>query len=564
MSDVYDGFISLMEGQQDPKIVDPFVIKETKYQRGVNVSVRGGLARTAPGWTKIVKLEGDRFQGMKTWSLHSGDRVVIMMSGSLYVFNVNSNSLKNLGLQRDETVPQAFMTQADRWLLLQDGSGKPGYFEESAYGDQFVVIDGDQKLVTGTICAYGHGRIFQVPVYVPGSTANGKMYFLAGDILKPDNPSNIFNLTENMYLNEGYAMSLPNEMGYINGMQFLRNAETGTGLGSLIVMAKHGMSAFAVNTPRADWKNTDIGQVLFLEHGTISPWSIGTINGNVFYRSLDGFRTVAHSSAQGTDVGLSNVPMSGEVQGIIDKDEPACVPFVSAAAADNRIYLTARGYMTAKGARFGSLLVADAAVTRSLAGVDGPIWNGEWKSHPLCGICSALQNELPTLYGVVEYGDELWLCSMAERAPEPTLSRIYTRAMVFSGLKQEKTLKTVELHVSDVTMDTEFAVYYRPYGFSLWALAGRRVMKVSGSRPGSGIIFFGISTKACDPTTSRRLTSGRAFEFCIEWEGNAKVHAFMVSASQDVPAEHVGCDFEAKDPTVPIDGSLIDLDAIDG
>ena len=78
---IYDGFTNLSLGMDAQR--DPFLLPEVQCARGINVTFRGGLAKTRPGFVMdLVNLpKGTEFQGAGVWKLPSGDIIVFVQAG---------------------------------------------------------------------------------------------------------------------------------------------------------------------------------------------------------------------------------------------------------------------------------------------------------------------------------------------------------------------------------------------------------------------------------------------------------------------------------------------------
>ena len=79
MAEVYDGFTGLPLGMNATK--DPFLLPEGQCARAINVTFRGGLARTRPGFVlEVVELPEGTLQGVGRWALETGD-VLVFVTG---------------------------------------------------------------------------------------------------------------------------------------------------------------------------------------------------------------------------------------------------------------------------------------------------------------------------------------------------------------------------------------------------------------------------------------------------------------------------------------------------
>jgi hypothetical protein len=151
--------------------------------------------------------------------------------------------------------------------------------------------------------------------------------------------SDLLRFTETTYLNEGGSFQIPSQMGSIRGMVFQPISDTNTGQGDLLVFGEKGASSFAVANPRDAWKNLSGFQRVALDNiGLVSDRSVVTINNDLFFRSIDGYRTYRHARAQMD--GFNMTPVSVEMNAVMDYDTEYLLGDVSAVYFDNRLMFT--------------------------------------------------------------------------------------------------------------------------------------------------------------------------------------------------------------------------------
>lgn len=519
------GFVSLMDGMHGG--INPQLLKETAYAKGINVSSRRGLIHTRPGFVAetTCAVPAGVFQGAGVWSLNSGDRLVFVVSGRVYAWHTESHALTDLGVLRDASA-QCFLGQVGEYFMIQDGSGAPVVLEE--VGGVPAVYSGAVTFPSGYLFHYVHGRIHGVPKVVPGTTEDGRPYFVSGDVLLPDEPENVLQATETEYWNEGGAHSLPMEMGFIRGLVSFRNASTGTGAGAMLVFGRRGVSAFDMSIERKFWKETALSQVLFFGPGTDSPRSPVAVNSDVAYRADDGIRFIRFSATAVAN-SLSNTPQSSEVEEWLALDARTSLPFVSMAFADNRLLCTAAGVDTRY---FKGLVSLDTALVSAFSGAGSPAYDGLWTGFDFAQVLAADCGGRKAHY-VFTRGPQLYrLDAGAATDPgnTPILSRVITRAFIDTvDLKQ---IKYAEIWASELKVATTFRVWYRPTGYPLWALLGERTLSVpTGSLPQvrrKVRIALDVDSKMCNPATGEALWKAQDFQFALDFEGHAQIDKFRV------------------------------------
>ena len=557
-----DGFVTLIGGMNSG--TDVAVLPAEQYARGINVTARGGLIRSRPGFTKVpVTLPQGDVQGFGVWALHDADRIVVIINGAVVVVSLSDNTVTNLGVLLDTSL-QCFMWQADRFMVIQDGVSKPVVLEEAGGLptvkalrplDQSAEDPAEHTIPiwTGTVGAYAHGRIHMSPTVVPNTDPpeQGRPYFISGDVFKAYRPDDCLYFTETEYLNEGGAHGLPLELGYVTALAPLRNATTGTGLGGVVVFGERGVCGFDLGVPREQWGVTPIGQVLFFGNGTQSPWSVVPANGTLLYRSQDGIRAISYTASMAANSGetLANVPMSQAVDVYMVNQ---LLHYNSGMFIDNRLFMTAGPDATT----FRGMVVLDAARiagTRSVA--TEMAYDGLWQIEGR-GVVGVLATQTQAF--VLLDGPELWVLDPAATrdGTDRVRSRLITGLMLREG-SDLKRLKSVELWLEDIRGDVQVEVLFRPAGYPLWASAGTRVFKAPETglaqrrRKESWNLQDFADDLVCDPVLGEQLRLGQSFQIAIEWAGHMAIAQCKLEADVEVEPVSAGCPEEAAIELVP-------------
>ena len=565
-----DGFGALSGGMNSG--LDPQLLSTSQYARGINVTTRGGLAATRPAFRLSARLGPGPLQGAGVLRLEGREHFMHAAGGKVYVLRGGVPVELWAGLSPSaETV---FFTQVYRWMVAQDGTSRPAVFEEVA-GDVVRVArdtllepgSGDTRicLVPGTVGCYAHGRYHYVPTANPellpelkidpldptrytdaslnavpsASSESGRVGFVSSDILDSLNPYKVFQMSEHRVLDEGGLASLPAEFGFVHGMLPMRGAASGTGMGALYVFGSRGVSAFDVASPRSSaggkgWKDIGFSQVAFSGVGTLSPFSLASINDDIWYVDQNGeVRSVTYDASQMAQSGyaspaLFNVSKSLEAVRWTAATSRSYLPRLSAAHADNRYLWT-----MCDGLAVGSI---DFAQTHSANPSEIPILHeGIWTGFRVERVLSIgdspalVASESGRLY-LLEAGGELDLGLHKIRSELVTreMPGWYNEQMTWTW---QKKLMAVELHLSGVSMPTSVQIYFRPSGWPAWTLLGEKQVYVKDGTPAqSRVLEFKpnyAGVQECDPVTRKSLYFSRAFQFKIVWTGRASIRRFV-------------------------------------
>lgn len=546
-----DGFVSQLGGMHAG--IDPEVLGETAYSRGINLTSRGGLLRTRPGFTPEVQLPAGTFQGMASWALNSGNKIVVVIRGSVNVYDVDAQTTQTFSrfvTKLDQSAP-CYLCQAERFFVIQDGINTPVVLQETEADGVYTVskrADTEHSIPIGTAMTFAHGRLHLTPKFVPGTSENGRPYLVSGDVFDAAIPANCLYFTESEYLNEGGAHGLPLEMGYIQAFAALKNATTGTGYGGTVVFARRGVSAFDFSIARSEWKTTALAQVLYFGPGTISPWSVVPINGTLLYRSLDGLRILSYAvtSSQSTGDILSMVPQSTEVAPYMGREDRSYLPYVSAAVAENRAFMTVGGVDSRW---FKALVVLDAArVTQLTSQATEVAYDGIWQieGRRIGGVVSCAREDEDTLFLFCD-DNKLWRLdsSLTTDNGAPIRSRLVTRSLMGSG-PDLKRLTQAQIWLKELLADTTVSIYYRPSGYPLWGSLGSQTVKVgAGSlaqRRRALTLNVDHTTASCDPALEESLFLGQSFQICIELSASGVVEMFRCLGSYVQEPASAPCD----------------------
>lgn len=564
-----DGFLSLLGGMHSG--IDPLIIGSDSgvYAKGINVTSREGIIQTRPSFVSFNQLSNGKFQGASVWKLDYVDRLVYVIDGVLYSMRMDTKAIINHGLLFNTTIDRVNFSQAYKWMVIQDGINAPQALEENSSGLAVVYsrsssyLDTDSPpaelcLVPGTVMTYAHGRIHYVPVNLPALTPsvddsdpdslnsipdildiNGRASFVSTDILDIYVPEFVFRMTEHRVLNEGGAIELPAELGYIYGMTYMRNAATGTGNGPLVLLAREGVCAFDVSIPRNEWKQVQIGQVLFSTIGTISPYSVIQINTDIGFIDTEGqLRTIKYESSS-VGNSLVNLPMSHELDVFRLADSTPQLPSVSMSYYDSRVTWTMRG---SSGPVYKALASLDLAKVYNLGGSgSNPSYDGIWTGFDFQQTITARDaNKKWRHFVVVKKGTNenhvfvLDKDAVKDNDTKPIQSSVWTRYMDFGSPVDTKALREIEVWFSEIKTDTTVQVYFRPRGYPSWSLIATKIFEVPGGEPQARRkVSFPVTVEdlGCDPVSEEKLNIATQFQFAIVWTGRLKIDRFRAIAT---------------------------------
>lgn len=536
-------------------MLDPTVVNTKYASRLYNVTVRDGLAASAPGLVGADCPVQGRFQGAFEYRLESADYWVVVVSGQVWLHNPEAATWQLMATFPTIDFDQAYFTQADKYAVVQNGIYDPvenwpiilhgntvvdNLATQYMSGNALVPVSAHAmpetiRVPIGKSMAFGHGRLYVAVdrFYNDGASGDpvvgwkvnqGLRFWMAGDILQVGNPQSILVFTDSYVLARGLAFSLPAEMGFITSMALLRNAESGTGLGALVVFARRGAVAYAVNTTRTNWLSAGFGQVLFTSSGTRSSWALAQVNSDLVYYGDHGLRTLKYSASMESGTGgLASVAISPEVYNFTRlNDSLLHDPFISVAHVDNYFFFTSAGQVLADGSvAFKGILPWDLASFQVSGQPPQQVFAGAWCGRLVHAVIAhrGSTDTLAAIYrdsasGTLKYG------TFSPEANSGLVSSVQTAAFVFKSPLQLKRVKNVDAMFDRITGDVAVWVRWRFDGSGAWNLSNIR--RFSGSN--SSTSLFRIPIEVED-------SAGFSIQFAVEWTGIARLKLAIFNAT---------------------------------
>lgn len=613
---LWDGFESAISGQDSGK--NPALIGKDQFAELENVICRGGWVKSRPGFrkltqsytnagfsydvagfspgtgTEIGELASQWFSqnGMFQTAMYytpPGSEACIMVSigGRLYrcvprVNNTMEISEVPIPDKRNRVdIPLAYMTQADRFLVLQDGESTPiiydGTFARRANSDEVPV---------GNQMTYGMGRLVVVRL--------SSREIIFGDLYgsHPTDPTtgspvpgiigdpgaSVLKFTETLYLSEGGTATIPVGLGNIVAPIFYPQQDTASGNGELLVFAEKGMASFFLSQPREQWKESAFQRLGLLEIGGTGHRAFTAVNGDIWFRSEDGWRSYRQARAE--IHGWSQLPQSTEVNNYLASDTSRLLQFGSSIHFDNRLLMTcnpvpnvrydtsgAGGSRRWPAAYNQGILSLDFDVLSSFGQATRPAWDGHWnnlKSYQLVvGFFSGEERAFafgPRVVGSSQsdIGTDIFEISMDDVRDHngAITSSVTSRSMTFEQPFNEKELYGADNWHDQIRTNTDVTVKYRPDQYPEWLTwenysltphnatnlidAGQNPTNIEGFSPRRSL---SKPAKTFDSVATKRETT-RGFEFQIKtsWTGNCALRKHRL-ISQVLPeratAKHV-------------------------
>jgi hypothetical protein len=385
MADIYTGFAFITHGIDTSR--PPTAINPGQLAFSVNNTLRGGMISVRPRFRKIpLQFESEetafafatgRFQGASVYRPDDNQSfLVAMINGQLFrtLPGGQTSAIPMPNGSNPVNRPQAWSVQAEQWQIWQDGQSPPVIYNGSSARRAIAALS---EIPVGKQMDYGMGRLW---VVLP----DGRQ-FIAGDLVYSDSGTpmlgfrdSVLKFTENQFWNGGGAFVVPAYAGQITALRFMANLDTAMGSGPLMVLTDN--IGFTVDAPvnREVWQNLQypIQTVATINYGALAQDSTVLVNGDLFYRSRDGIRSLR--LARRDFASWSNTPISEEAARILQRDDPALLGYGSMAVFDNRVLLTVSPVACPQGVWHRAILSLDLAPISTMSGQTPPQYEGIW------------------------------------------------------------------------------------------------------------------------------------------------------------------------------------------
>lgn len=500
MDYLLDGNLEFLGGQDASKV--PERVPENAYFAGVNVTTQNGVISPRWGITRLkiqyptnsLKLSNletrlykniflsGKYQGVAPYSIGSELYLVLLVSGTIFLFNQRLQTLTVLelpdGSRLDETQDRINIENAGRFVVIHDYPAYP------------VIIDGFEarradpekdEVPVSTIGIYNQNRL------VIGNAGNE---FTAGDpagsSATPDAPITFKEVLEpaSPFFKDLYALPTALANDPITAMAFLQLSDTSTGIGPLLIATDKTIYSFQTQLPRTQWLNGQFGSAFVYNAGIAGPRALINVNSDLFFLSMDGqVRSVSMSrDEQGK---WSKVPISREVKNWLKYIDPKLARFAVLGYFKNKIFITANPYRVnaLKTNMFpitdfvsGGFVVLETENISTLGQTGRPVWAGLWTGlRPMDMVQSGER------FFVISK-DESFINHIYEMNPDSTIdtdqntgaeryvrSVLYSREYDFKNPFQYKEIHSLDVTLANLQGDFELNVQYRPSHGSTYA-----------------------------------------------------------------------------------------------
>ena len=471
-----DGAVSFEGGMDSGRV--PNLIGDNQVAFAVNCTFRGGYASQRPGWEKQAFTDEDGSPLTGIWQCardyidDDGNVFLIaLIAGRVYRWNPETDETDELTsecLYNPSNLLDGWMEQAENFLVIQDGQSGPLIFDGATLRRALPT-----EIKAGTVMRYVNGRIWYA---LPSG-----FEFRATDLVYSDGTrSSVLKEAENQFL-VGGNFSVPSDGGPITALAVPGNLDTSLGQGPLLVFTPRYVFSVQAPLDRDAWAsvNYPIVAVSLVSNGALGARSTITVNGDVFYRAVDGIRSFIIARR---DFGTwGNTPISGEVDSVISTDNSELLRWGSAVVFDNRMLMTTQpqNACALNGITHKGLVVMDLELISNLREKLPPAWEGVWTGLNILQIVKtqSANNEQCFIFARNEDNDsiEIWEVTKDSKYDRPDSStrvpvrwEVQTRAFDFESPFGQKRMDSGEVWVDQLMGTSYIDAKYRPDQYPGW------------------------------------------------------------------------------------------------
>lgn len=563
--------ISVLDGGMDSGNA-PSIIQQNQASFLVNATVRGGFAQNRPGFLKTpipdrpTNFKQGRFQGAHEYRYPGGSAIVTSISGRFFRINVSTDfSVSDVSITGDlnPTLRDfAKFEQAEQWLIAQDGQSIPLIYDGASLRRSNLKIP---EVQTGDTMAYVMGRLW---------ISRGRQY-IAGDLYGTPSPTTtpalgnadaVLKFTENTYIAEGGAFSVPMGGEGITGMIPIATPNTILGQGPLLIATPETIFANDVPIDRTLWKDLQypVQTIQSVLNGAVSQESMVRVNSDVWFRDAEGgIRSFIQALRDFHAPG--NTPQSHELLRISNLEDRRLLPWSSGALFDNRLLMTAWPQRNQdRGVWFQGLYVLNFDGVSGLGRKTPPCWESLWTGLRFLRLVPCTINKEKRLFAfVLDENDEIDLREISRDADFDEGDKritwsIESKSYAHGDPKQFKKLESGELWVDNIFGQVDFDLKYRPDQYPCWFdwATAQRCAKYKWCPDDDPLkcktikefkqqyrpqIEFGTPPEVCEDGVEKLAPNAYEYQYRLEITGPARVRMFLAYTSKADKVSEIEC-----------------------
>lgn len=323
-------------------------------------------------WFEAANGQGATFYN--TYPSYVTPRLVASLGGRIFTIELQGQRgvVKQLFDGNSRQFMHAWFGQGFEWLAVQDGINPPVLWNGSAAARRSDITKNEMPV--GSVMAFIHGR-FVV------ASADGLNTIRISEIAYANTNLNRDDIL--VFPPELPTYDIAANLGSINGLYPMPFLDTGTAQNELVAMCTQGFTSFNFSGDEASLLG-QIQKISLVGSGLQSSHGFAGLNGDVFFRSVDGISTYRNARIE-YDQSWRLSPVSREVNYWIKPDRKDLLEFIPMVNWQNMVFTGCSPQIEAPNNpgfgyhRYCRGFVVFDADNMSTAGRDGnPVWHGMW------------------------------------------------------------------------------------------------------------------------------------------------------------------------------------------
>lgn len=529
--------------------LDPAFLQEAEYRSAMNITNRGGILKTRPGYSCVLELPEGKLQGYTLFRPTGGAwHHVVAISGRIYVSPYPFTSYKVLpGIQFFEGADIVVFEKATKSVVQNDD----GSLTTIAPYDVLMMQDRYTKAAywDGSTNRHLDPSENETPLGLWMKWSGDRLWVSRDNVFYASDSADPLKFTETEYLAEGGSFKAPD---VITGMAEVSSVDTP----QLLVFTSNTTTVVQSNVrDRTLWKSTDNFQrILFPDVGCVSGRAVATQYGQVWWMTMTGITSLNAALASRVSSELiyrdSEMAVSkGNLSPNIEK--------VAAISFEN--YLL---FSVPSGDRYNRhTWVMDQGVIDKLNSNQPPAWNSVWTGTRPVQWSAAAVNGVQRIFHVsVDYDgtNRLWEAFSPTREDNGQPITCYVETKSHANYHEDaqgldiKTFRFAELDFTEIRGTLDVKVYWAGLRGNYKELSVFRFVAPVGNITYNKQItldtsLFEYSSQARTVRTTAILNDrqegsvcgvespypdrhDRAFSLLIVWSGRAALRSYRIFA----------------------------------
>lgn len=550
----------------------------------VNRTYRGGLNDTRPPFqllSLVFRNQGEQelfengsLTGLKGYNgiaPYTRSHIVATVGKHVFVGQIIGTTcyMRSIYDGLDDRYLHQFFVQGETILVINDGKNEGvfwnGQVDNMRKISESAWINNNRPMPIGNISAYAHGRFWIL-------TEDGILY--AGDHLySQGNAASdevLLSFSESAYPSSGDGFTATSEWGEARALAIVPRDPSTNGHGEVICFHEYGAYSVYPIDDRNKWTTENIQQTVIAGIGACSPWSVATINNDLFFRRSDNNISSLRDAVSQKTSNIQIRSLGGEVSKYANLDSDSTLRFTMSGKDDERVFFSVNHSVEDNKVLGGKHRYSNGLIVLDLypgttSSPDQISWDGLWTGPRVTGIAEiGFGSKKQAIFSSYDTDGKNRLYIIRRFRGDDILSEgtrrivsMYSIGGLFDGIGADtanlpvvSSLSGSILLYSDAvetaTVSADFRVGYSQNWFTLYK------PQEIGLNPSDNSLFFDVQSgqfnsggvaSSCSVTEKRPKIVGTPFDLRTKIEGSVIIRANLLLADQSEmsPSKTTSC-----------------------